>query len=260
MLRSRSEAIDFAGAHLSLTGYVRQKMHLIPYKGRKDSNDYEQNLLWKKENIYIMDNHRAAAWCWAQHVKPNDKYSIFHIDYHTDLLQSRLEEWVKCSPLIESLSIEEYLNQKWIMDRQHEMPLYSWDNYMPIFIKQREKHLESFSYMWHDKGDNPWFPASRCEAVSAPENLAYCLSNNNSWILNFDIDYFFTYSGDEEFIQLFSDDYIHRIATEIKQSYDNGHIKCLTIAISPEMCGGWENGIRALGIVLDALQIEPLEI
>lgn len=222
---------------------------------------YEQNLLWREKNIYIMDNHRAAAWCWAQHVKPEEKYSIFHIDYHTDLLQSRLGDWVEASPLIESLSVEEYLDQKWRMDDMHDIPLFSWENYMSIFIKQREELLTHFSYMWHDKGDKPWFPNhSRHKTVHAPENLDYWLSHNGTWIVNLDIDFFFTYEGNEKYIQLLSDSYIRKIAGAIKESYDSGHISCLTIAISPEMCGGWNNGIRALQIVTDTLGLEPLDI
>lgn len=43
---------------------------LVPFKGRCYSGHYEQNFLWRHGNVYVMDNHRTALWCWLQHVDP----------------------------------------------------------------------------------------------------------------------------------------------------------------------------------------------
>lgn len=42
--------------------------HLIPFRGRNHSGPINQNLLWHYRNIYLMDNHRAALWCWQQEI------------------------------------------------------------------------------------------------------------------------------------------------------------------------------------------------
>jgi len=45
-----------------------------------------------------MDNHRAAMWCWFQHISTDRKYNLFHIDKHTDTLNSNIEIWKKHLP------------------------------------------------------------------------------------------------------------------------------------------------------------------
>lgn len=225
-------------------------MHLIPYAGRRYSHAFVQNLLWADENVYVMDNHRAAAWCWAQVIDPAEDFAIFHIDRHTDLLQSNLDHWCAIAPRIETQSIESYLALEYQLDQTHRSPLFRWDNYMPIFIRQRERHLRAFDFIWHNVGDRPWFNEKSREkhAYDAPGNLSYWLSQGIPWIVNLDLDFFFTHLGNDVFIQMYSDDYISKVADELKKAHASGRIKCLTIAISPEMCGGWDSGLRVLGV------------
>jgi len=39
-------------------------------RGHYKSIDYginkvtDQNILWKDDNVFIMDNHRSSMWCW----------------------------------------------------------------------------------------------------------------------------------------------------------------------------------------------------
>lgn len=78
---------------------------------------------------------------------------------------------------------------------------------------------------------------SEYESWDLQENLSYWLKSRNKlkWIVNLDIDYFFT--GDEEnTIQLFSDEFVMKICSELKSAWE--HIEILTIALSPEMCEG----------------------
>jgi len=51
------------------------------------------SFLWQEDKIYIMDNHRAALWCWIHSIRPNIKYSIFHIDAHHDADRSEMQRW-----------------------------------------------------------------------------------------------------------------------------------------------------------------------
>ncbi|WP_197422399.1 hypothetical protein, partial [Blastomonas sp. CCH5-E3] len=39
---------------------------IVPFKGRNNTGVYNQNFVWNDGHLYVMDNHRAAAWCWAQ--------------------------------------------------------------------------------------------------------------------------------------------------------------------------------------------------
>ena len=75
------------------------------------------------------------------------------------------------------------------------------------------------------------------------------------WIVNLDLDVFYTGNS---YIQLFSDDYIRRIAEIIQNNLDK-KVAVLTIAISPDCLGGdemrskWANGMRLLRIMSDKL-------
>ena len=87
------------------------------------------------------------------------------------------------------------------------------------------------------------------------DNLSYWLNDkSNEWILNLDIDYFFISYDGEKYIQLFSDEYVIRIAKEIKESLSN--VAVLTIALSPEMCGGWNKSERVTKLITDELGLE----
>ena len=111
-------------------------MWLIPFKGRNFSGCYTQNFLWKKDNVYIMDNHRAALWCWFQHISADEKINLLHIDKHTDTLQSRLKEWVNACPDLWTIKLEEYLSFIHEKDAGQDVPLFRWDNYGSIFLEK----------------------------------------------------------------------------------------------------------------------------
>lgn len=71
---------------------------LVPFRGRNYSGAFTQNFLWKRQNVYVMDNHRAALWCWLQHIDPKQRYSLFHVDQHYDTLASRMTTWLDNLP------------------------------------------------------------------------------------------------------------------------------------------------------------------
>lgn len=57
-----------------------------------------------------MDNHRAALWCWLQHIEQGDRVSICHIDKHSDVLSSQLDRWIRLLPdLMMPVGLNEYV-------------------------------------------------------------------------------------------------------------------------------------------------------
>lgn len=82
---------------------------IVPFKGRNNTGVYNQNFVWNDGHLYVMDNHRAAAWCWAQHVDPATSHALVHIDRHNDTLQSQLGSWLKALPNGTPATIEAYL-------------------------------------------------------------------------------------------------------------------------------------------------------
>ena len=234
--------------------------HLIPYKGRHASEAYEQNLLWADGSVYVMDNHRAAAWCWTRHLRPKEKFSVLHIDQHYDLLTSRIEEWCKITPRIEKLSIESYLSLEYKLEGTLISPVIRWDNYFSIFVEQRRRMLQTAYFLTHCIGDKPSFKFHEKQFWLANYNLACWLAYNAPWLVNVDMDYFFSKQGDGHTIQLFSDDYIEQVGSQVKEANDAGNVRCITLAISPEICGGWDRGLHALRVFCRGLGLSLPEL
>ena len=107
---------------------------LIPFAGRNESYVWNLNFLWKKDNIYIMDNHLAALWCWLKEINLSGKYKLLHIDRHYDTANdSRRLPLAK----IESLSnntLDEYLSLSYSFPTGEKYPVFQFDNFIwPLF-------------------------------------------------------------------------------------------------------------------------------
>lgn len=105
-------------------------------------------------------------------------------------------------------------------------------------------------------------------SLSATELLAYIDDNihvdedgeqlNNlidrelkKWIVNLDLDYFY-HSDDDGCIQILTDEYIRTLAVKLRENINQ--IQILTIALSPECCGGWGNAIHALDVFMECFK------
>ena len=113
---------------------------IIPFQGRNASLAHNQNLLWKTNNIYIMDNHRAALWCWLQEINKSKKYNVFHLDKHSDmgLVNDKIIDYI---PHMSSKTITEYLELSFEGIGNKKFPIISWDNYLTIFLKYFTKNI-----------------------------------------------------------------------------------------------------------------------
>jgi hypothetical protein len=80
------------------------------------------------------------------------------------------------------------------------------------------------------------------------------LKGSSKYIFNLDVDFFFLSDSDST-IRMYSDDYIKMLAKHWREAHDNDLLYCTTIAISPEMCGGWQPAIQALTVFCEAAHI-----
>jgi hypothetical protein len=102
-------------------------MFLIPFKDINLSGTFDANFLWNSNQIYIMDNHRCAAWCWALHISNQNKFGLIHIDAHYDWTPQDSRHggaFTLPSSSLQSMSIEKYLSSHYIR----------WDNYLTVFL------------------------------------------------------------------------------------------------------------------------------
>ena len=92
---------------------MKQGRWLIEPFERGHSGTFDCNLLWQSENVYVMDNHRLALWCWMQHIE-EEQYDIVHIDEHYDCLSFCHDSWSKEYPKnLKELSLDAYMSYPW---------------------------------------------------------------------------------------------------------------------------------------------------
>lgn len=215
---------------------------LIPLKNRGNSASSNDNVLWNSEKVFVMDNHRLALWCWFQKIEKNKRYNLLHIDAHPDMSESGLKDF---SHDLWSLDLEGYRNA-WQADIN--MPLFRWDNYIEIFLRKYPELVGKTFSATHHLGSSKEL-SEEVKAFDLVKSVKIIFNgtrfvNDLPWIVNLDLDYFFTASPEK--LEMFSDDYVKDLANSLEQGMKNGMISVLTISLSPECCGSWEKAEKML--------------
>lgn len=216
---------------------------IYPFKGRNQSLAVGQNFLWNESNIYIMDNHRAALWCWMQHVKSGQNYGLFHIDAHYDAATIS-PSVISSASNIGSLSFDQFLNLSTTNSSGVSTPIVRWDNYLYLFQETHHSQIAEFFLATHALGTPPpkkphWEEVHMSHLLNELDDYLN-LDGHDGWILNIDLDYFFSHQSNRYF-KLQSDHYISEIFRIVGQAVKSKRIACLTICLSPECCGGWSS-------------------
>jgi hypothetical protein len=68
---------------------------LIPWRERGYSGQVRDNLLWRLDRLYVMDNHRLALWCWWQRLPESERWHYLHVDCHYDALWHIFNPWIE---------------------------------------------------------------------------------------------------------------------------------------------------------------------
>ncbi|MDD4973418.1 MAG: UPF0489 family protein [Bacteriovorax sp.] len=215
---------------------------LIPLLDRGESAGSSDNVLWGEGNIFVMDNHRLALWCWFQELKKGSRYNLLHIDAHPDLSESALKNF---SQDLWTIGLDEY---RTIWQQDVNLPLFRWDNYLEVFLKNYPEMVGVTMSATHHLGSakelsveiKPFDLVKRCSEIFSGKEYV----NDFEWIVNLDLDYFF--SAQPEKFELFSDEYVASLANSISLGLESGMIKVFTISLSPECCGSWEKAERML--------------
>jgi UPF0489 domain len=215
---------------------------IVPFKGRYHSGATNQNFLCRSGEVFVMDNHRAALWCWLQAQDLSKQHSLIHIDRHTDTLTSRLKEWRAHLPDWSS-GIEGYLGSEFTTGGC-TMPVIQWDNYLSIYLAEFGENLKRLRFLTHDEGDPPNFEGTLfSQPWELPENLSYWLDPSyGPWIVNIDLDYFYCpREAEGETARMFSDEYVDLTFIALKQAMDNGAVGAVTLCLTPDgYTPGWD--------------------
>ena len=234
---------------------------LVPFTGRNASGIYNQNFLWRSQSIYVMDNHRAAMWCWLQHVNPRQLHSLLHIDRHYDCLDSRMDEWLEnCPDDLARLSINEYLRCDYAFNdfgRSQRIQLIRWDNYLSIYLVRYGNSIRRLQMCTHDDGQEPHQDFVRGDLWDIPYDIDdWLASDYGPWIFNLDLDYFFRHHEEQPGLRV-SNTYLTTCFEKVREKIRDGTIAVTTVALSPEesFTGGWEPAERLAERVLQILGI-----
>jgi len=222
-------------------------MWILKNKEHININHSNLNVLYKKDKFFVMDNHLAAAWCWQQIIDVNQKYNFFQIDRHYDLRNNLSERWILLNrDKLMSSDVNDYLGVK-----IGKYPLVTHDNYLQIFLKLNPNLFDEFFFAAHDVEDyDKNIESYKPKIWELQNNLGYWINKNknNQWVINLDLDFFFT-EGKKGFFQFITDDYIIAVCNEIRDVYSR--ISIITIALSPSFCGGLDPSLRVMRIFSD---------
>lgn len=218
---------------------------------KKDSGSENLNFLLHYPKTYIMDNHLAAGWGWLQELDSKESYCFFHIDQHDDLCDGGnydLFVHLKGNPHI---SIEDYTNLEFCRE-QFKYKVFRWDNYIRQIQYLFPQWFSESSFACHERVCDK-HPLLNIHYNPTPfelyDNIEYWVGRESKdFIFNLDIDYFFSKG-----MCIFSDGYIKSFAQELNRAMRK--IAVLTIALSPECCGGWANSIRVFNILAEELDV-----
>ena len=238
----------------------------------------EDVMLWQNDKVYVMDNHRDAAWCWLQKCKADEQYNFMHIDQHYDLLDCYYSEALAIIESNPTMSYKEFASL--MRDDSDDNKLFRWDNYIRIMHELRPNWFNTNLFVTQEYGsaDGEGWGHEKMEIQeSSPLYLLYTISQNLiekwsshlrtehehlKWIVNLDLDVFFCHNYNH--VRIFSDSFIREVARLLQKAMAN--MQVLTIAISPDCLEGkrmkekWDSGFKVLRILaeeFDALQAFP---
>jgi len=209
--------------------------------------DINLNFLFNNTKFYIMDNHLAAPFCWLWKINVDNKYNLFHVDRHYDLLDSpnRVEnEVVNKGINISNLELNDYLGLQETLPGGLIAKVFSWDNYILNFKQLYPELFNLRIFATHNDGqENEDFISKQIPIENLLSELEEHLESKTEykWIINIDIDYFFQ-DVDNEYFQFFTYKFVEHFCKIVENNLVN--IAVVTIAMSPENCGGLENSLR----------------
>jgi hypothetical protein len=230
---------------------------LIPWTQRGRSGPVRDNLLWRNDRVYVMDNHRLALWCWWQHLDESAYWTFHHVDRHYDALWEKANPWPKHIKDEHRISIDAFRSARWA-SRDGDFDLYRWDTITSSLFSLHGDQILETTFATNHEGDRPALARAQDIAPwSLPSHFRSLAEREKGLtfprIIDIDVDYFTHQDLDGPFGQVFSDTFIRELGDSIRIGLDNGQFGIVTIALSPETTGSWPLAERILQLLLEPL-------
>lgn len=216
-----------------------------------DINNKDFRMYFPEKSIYIMRDHNWAFAAWEMERLKNrieKRSTLLHVDFHTDYLE----------PIFEMPIIKTECEAKGIASLLD----------IAEFIRAAEKTgtIDNVFMISDDGIDDRECNYTRAYTFNQFENEFRMKffersinENNDNYILDIDLDFFNTNA--HKFVDnnfdgnpcLYSDEFIIRQLEYLKDYTD---WKVVTIAISPEFCGGIEAAKHLYSIALEVFKLD----
>lgn len=218
----------------------------LPLKSKNYSGAETCSVLVQKKQLYLMDNHRLALWCWQNFFQEENnsdsQFNFLHIDAHEDAKIDVDKSWWK---KIQGISLDQFMNT---LSPNGNYKLFRWDNYLPVFVHESQKLIRKSVFVTHDVG-LAGYAHQRIKDYNLLQDFSKLFVDELQWIINIDVDYF--YAKEYKTTPLYDTIWINNFFCELKNHYDKGDIALITIALSPECCGSWDNAEKIFKIFDD---------
>lgn len=208
--------------------------------GRNSSHTCQINLLASRGNIFVFDNHLIAYWCWSQ-LDLTKRYELLHIDCHYDLCPYHPGD----QPLLET---NEKTPVKDLIQITREtsmgpLQILRWDNYINLFLA-KYPIIDFAFFLTQKEGQLNFVPEH--QEIEIYDLFQQDLEGKENWLINIDIDYFFTKPDGQRAIQFYTDEFIRAVSRWISEK--SNATAQITICLSPECCGGWDNAMHVANL------------
>lgn len=179
------------------------------------------------KNIFVMNNHRWAFFCWQKFYSKgsDEKIVLVHIDRHSDsdAIDENYTEDVKTNIDLK------YITNKYL----------KWDNFIDAFIVRNNNNVKIISLV-HRYNANDGFGQDEeefeAETFSDKEKCFQYLKKEKVDILDIDLDYFLLENRDEAARKLWEKNEIIEFFNDLFRNIS--YPKIITVATSPGCIGG----------------------
>jgi hypothetical protein len=236
-----------------------------PVPGEASSADASSvlKLLWQHDTlpVYLMDNHLGALWCWRRHMPDcGERYRLVHVDAHWDAASDAASDaWLSARDLDAFTALRSPVA---------DAPLVRWDNYVSPFLlaypnvtracvtAHQDEHMVIDTTLGKLDHVEIYAPTRFLEGFDEflDADATGATDTGTALIVNLDLDFFFGRMGDSGPRQLFSDAVIRDLFAIVAARLS--HARVVTIALSPECCGGWRPALDACKLAFEGLGLE----
>lgn len=231
------------------------RYHLGP--GPKlDGSGTREQLLCQDGKIFVMDNHRLAAWCWLHTWDGITPISIVHLDWHWDLAGANSPaDSSNIAALTIGCSLEGF--------RQSQV---KYDDYLSYFLHYYHDKIVCMFFSVAQEDELKCLSNELCDRniCILPRQLLSLLKTRTQWslpgptVINLDLDFFTKQAEEDPEAQAFATteeayECAALVGVWIKSIVDDPNCIVVTIALSPSFLDTPSDAEGLLSVIFNAL-------